>query len=698
MRMHLPRHREWLLVALILLLAGGLRLGWPGLTEFKADEARLLALSFEMVEERRPALRGISSSVGLPNFPVSVWLYALPLLLWPHVYAATLFTGLLNTLAAAGCYALVRRYWGVGAALAATLMLAVSPWAVIFSRKIWAQNLLPLLVLGWGAGALLALVEKRPKFILLHFVCLALAVQTHLAAVALVPATAVLLLIFWRRLDWRQVGLGVGLAAATVIPFLLYLGRHSEQVGLGRGVVVERTGRFSLDSFRHVAQLSLGQDIHSLAGPAAFQDYLAMVPGGTAVHWIWGLLILGGVGYLAWQVWRNWGQVQAEAGLVVLLWLLIPPLFFLWHNTPIYIHYFIATLPAQYVAAGIGLSALVTYSPAHIKQLRGDTLRTRRVSRRKAEKKIAATKAKPIQPNRLLPVASQLRTTDYALRIIGGTVFLTTIILQLWLIVGLLAFVGQRATPGGFGTPVAQLLAAANEAERLLVETNAAEVLLVGPGDRPELDEFPAMYELLLRDVAHRFVDVTEGAVFPVETAVVLLDNREQPGIGPLYEAAASQQQTIPLRPGEGVLTVLALPGGAAPTPDVAFDEIYLLANWVIFLGYSGPQTADPDHVWWWLHWRTADGPSPHQTHVFNHLLDGSGHRVAQADAPAFRPDQWRAGDVVVSQFLLPWPAEGERPFTIRTGIYYYPSIEPVLLLDVAGNPYTDAVEIELTR
>jgi hypothetical protein len=30
--------------------------------------------------------------------------------------------------------------------------------------------------------------------------------------------------------------------------------------------------------------------------------------------------------------------------------------------------------------------------------------------------------------------------------------------------------------------------------------------------------------------------------------------------------------------------------------------------------------------------------------------------------------------------------------------MYHYPSIEPVLLLDVAGNPYTDAVEIEVAR
>ena len=659
----LSRRWEWGLLALILLLAAGLRLGWPGLTEFKADEARLLALSWEMVEEPRLALRGISSSVGLPNFPVSVWLYALPLLLWPHVYAATLFTGLLNTIAVAGCYGVVRRYWGVGAALIATLMLAVSPWAVIFSRKIWAQNLLPILVLGWGIGALLAYVEKRPFFIILHFVCLALAVQTHLAAIALLPTTAVFLLIFWRRLNWPHVGVGLGLAAATVAPFLLYLSRQSEQIGLGRDVVTERSGQFSLDSFRYVAQLSLGQDIHAVAGPIAYQDYLALMPNATAVYWVWTILILVGLGYLAVQAWRNWGQPTAEAGFIVLLWLCMPPLFFFWHNTPIYIHYFIATLPAPYIAAGVGLYKGL---PALFRFYENSSTQRRR----------GAEKSRGI--------------TCFLYAGVGGVVI--TAVIQLWLVVGLLTFVGEQATPGGFGTPVGHKLAAVAHIEQLWAETGATELLLVGSGDQPQFDEFPAVYGVLLRDFPHRFVRVTDGAVFPAETAVILLDNQPN-GIGHLYQQAASHHQPIPLRSGEGELQVLALPGGSAPVPEVLFDEVYLLANWVNFLGYSGPEPADSEQIRWWLHWRPADQPDPRAYHLFTHLLDEQGQRVAQADVPAFRADQWQAGDLVVTQFLLPTLVE-KRPFTLRVGMYHYPSIEPVLLLDVAGNPYTDAVEI----
>ncbi|HLB49848.1 MAG TPA: glycosyltransferase family 39 protein, partial [Anaerolineales bacterium] len=183
---------------IILALAALLRLGWPNITEFKADEARLFALALDMAEFKSFALRGIGSSVGLPNFPMSVWLYSIPLFLWKHPYSATLFVGALNTVAVYVCYRLTRRYWGEIAALVAALFFAVSPWAVIYSRKIWAQDLLPLFVLIYIGSALAAFVDGRRWFLLFHFVALAVVVQIHFSGIAFVPLTALLLIIFWR--------------------------------------------------------------------------------------------------------------------------------------------------------------------------------------------------------------------------------------------------------------------------------------------------------------------------------------------------------------------------------------------------------------------------------------------------------------------------------------------------------------------
>ncbi|MCP4427257.1 MAG: hypothetical protein GY803_22440 [Chloroflexi bacterium] len=648
----LSRRVEAIGIVLILGATAVLRMGWPGLTEFKADEARLLALALDMTQGDGLALRGISSSVGFPNFPTSVWIYALPLVIWPHLYAATLFTGLLNTLAAAAGYWFTRRYWGAKAALAATTLLAVSPWTVIFSRKIWAQNLLPLLVAGWGISAALTFVERRERFILLHFLCLALAAQTHLAAVALVPVTAVFLLIFRRRVNWKWIWVSGLLGLATAVPFFYYLWQNRAQAALPGGV---GGGTVSLQALQLTATLSLGNNIHSLAGPNAFETYLTRIPGMTAVYWAWGALIIGGVGMTIYDLRftiyarRNRqlatsDQRRAEAGFIVLLWLLGTPLFFVWHNTPIFLHYFVATLPAQYIAAGV--------------------------------------------------LAARLFNGRRWVTALGWSALAATAVLQAWALIGLLVFLGQTATPGGFGTPVARQLEAVAQAKMTLAETNAAEILVVGSGESPRLEEFPAVYDVLLRDTPHRFVNGERSALFPAAPAVVLL--ADGMAVMDLYSETAVIHTEIPLRPGEGSLHVLALPANAAPAPDATFETPLLLANWVNLLGYDEPMSLGEETAVWQIHWRAGDNPDPANYQFFNHLLDSQGQRLSQADAAAFSPSQWRAGDVVVSRFVLAWPDGGERPYTIHTGMYRYPSLEPVPFLDVAGNPYAEYETIQI--
>src|SRR5574341_2504115 len=168
-----PPQLEWTLVSVVLLLAGLLRLGWPGLTEFKQDEAHLYALALNLAEFKAFPLRGIGSSVGPPNAPMSVYLYALPLFVWKSPLAASLFVGALNTASVVVAYALARRYWGPRAALVSALLYAAAPWAVIYCRKIWAQDLLPLFVVGYVFSGLLAFVESRSRWVIAHFILLA---------------------------------------------------------------------------------------------------------------------------------------------------------------------------------------------------------------------------------------------------------------------------------------------------------------------------------------------------------------------------------------------------------------------------------------------------------------------------------------------------------------------------------------------
>jgi hypothetical protein len=624
---------ELLALAVILALAGLLRMGWPGITEFKQDEAHLYTLSLDVAELRAFPLRGIDSSVGLPNGAASVYLFALPLLIWKSPLAATLFVGALNTASVGLAYLLARRYWGRRAALGGALLYAGAPWAVIYSRKIWAQDLLPLFVTGYVFAGLLAFVEGRRRWVLVHLVLLAVIIEIHYSGLALAPLTLVLLVIYWRRVDWRLVAAGLALAALTALPLLIYVLSLGPVLAGGSAVIgqlLARPGSFSADSFTLPAMLVLGTEVHSLAGTTAFRAFDASVPNFTVLFWLGGLAALAGLVLAAWRWWQGRGQSRpagAEAGLVLGLWLVMPMLFFFRHSTPVFPHYFIILFPAPFVLAGLALDAALARWP------------------------------------RLEPW----------LWLAPGALAAS----QVWLGIALLWFVGTQATPGAFGTPLGLMLRTVDAARRL----GQPEILVVGEGVDPGLDFAPAVFEVLLHDQPHRFVDGRTTAVFPAGPATVILWPSSSGDYGwpvaALYRdwGGGDWKSIIPLRQGEGAVLLAAASGHlpAVPRPRAASA---LLSNGAEVLG-SGRAVGG------WQLWWTAPGPAPGDHYqVFAHLYDASGQRIAQVDGPTYPPATWRSGDLVANRFALP-----EGGAFVRAGMYAYPSLAPVQVLDVAGNP-----------
>ena len=624
--------REWMALALILAVAALLRMGWPGFTEFKQDEAHLYALALDVAELRAWPLRGISSSVGLPNPPISVYLFALPLVVWKSPLAATLFVGALNTASVALGYWLARRYWGVRVALISAALYAAAPWAVIYSRKIWAQDLVPLFTVAYVATGLLAFVEGRRGWLVAHLALLAVVVQIHLSGVALVPLTVLLLVWFRRSVDRRFLLAGLGAAALTALPIALYgLSRLGGLAGAS-GWLAAHPSVLSTDSLELALMLAQGTQLRGLAGPEAFRAFEASVPNFTPLLWLGGLLTLAGLGLVVGRWWARRGRARPTGitvGLIVGLWLVLPSLFFLRHATPVFPHYFIILFPAPYLLAALVVDA-------------------------------ASTRWR-VPWLWLLPTAIAVS--------------------QVWLSLALLRFVGQTHTPGAFGTPLAVMLQAVEAARSL-----GQEVVVVADGTDPATEQAPAIFEALLRHTPHRFVDGRTTAVFPAGEAAVLLWPPAQVYDWPvlaLYEQWGGGQWAarVPLRDGEGEALIAAGTGAqpAVPSPRAASA---LLANGVALLG-----TADAPSGWQ-LWWRAPGPASGERYHFFAHLLDGDGQRLAQVDAPTYAPEAWRAGDLVASHFALP-----ESGSAVRAGMYAFPSLAPVPVLDGAGQPAGEWLE-----
>jgi hypothetical protein len=87
----------------------------------------------------------------------------------------------------------------------------------------------------------------------------------------------------------------------------------------------------------------------------------------------------------------------------------------------------------------------------------------------------------------------------------------------------------------------------------------------------------------------------------------------------------------------------------------------------------------------WWLAPGSLDGE---EYHVFAHLLNANGGRLAQDDQATYPARDWRVSDLVVSYFML----DGEG-VTVRAGMYAYPSLSPVNVLDANGNPAGEWIE-----
>jgi hypothetical protein len=151
------RHRS--LVLFILLALAALVRFWdlPSM-EFKGDEQGALTLGIRLIEERPWATSapwprsGLLSSTGIANPPFFNWVMALLWGVTRDPVWATAMVALANWLALFPMYLWAERRLGAERALVFLGVLSLSPFAVLYSRKLWAQDLLfPALTLVlWG--------------------------------------------------------------------------------------------------------------------------------------------------------------------------------------------------------------------------------------------------------------------------------------------------------------------------------------------------------------------------------------------------------------------------------------------------------------------------------------------------------------------------------------------------------------------
>ncbi len=650
----LPRpNTDWLLLASIVLLAAVLRFQRIDYAEFVWDQAHLSMKAVDMLRGGQIAWAGVRSSTGIDAFMAFTWLLTIPYAITLDPLFATIFIAALNVASVAAGYFLTRRWFGSTAALASSLLYAVGPWAVEYSRKVWPMEPMPLFAIAYAATGWLAFVRSRRWALIAHALLAAWIAQLHFSGLPVILISGIWALVFCKHIDGRVLVVAAVLAALTFAPYLIVDAQQDWFNLKGFQALSALSASVDFESTRATWRISTGADFASLAGPDLAPELEAASPNARFLFPLEGVLIVSGLFTAAWLVVRRRGRGfddRSAAAFMTATWLIVPVLFqarHVWGVTPTY---FTLTYPAQFMLIGL-----------------------------------------------LVAEAGRIgRRWQFALLGLVGAVAIAQVVE----VISVYNFITERHTPNGFGTPVTFIRQLGETARRLSDELGGAEIIVLADGADPRSDEFPRTANLLFYGRPHRSADVYSTLVLPPHPAIYVAPTGR--GSGELLLESLTPELfdlRVRTRKGGGPYRFYRWDGDVGMPPMQPLDAPPAWSNGVTLIGtFVDGEARAGKTLRWALVWRVGDDTATSQAyHWFNHLLDADGRMVAQSDGPAYLPFFWQAGDTIVSWFDLSLPTDiAPGKYAMRVGMYEYPAVINVPRTDGSGEfVLIDSIEVK---
>ena len=667
-----PRHQ---VMWGIILLACVLRLGYLDLIEFRADQARHLLGALEFTKLHLPSI-GVRSPEGIASPPLMSYLLSIPLALSRDPRVASAFVALLNTAAVGGCYRLAKRYYGTRVAVITTVLFAVSPWAVVFSRRISHEAILvPLGV--WLLDALhIALVDRNPWGWVAAFVALGFLLLTSLLAAPLILVLMVLVIIHHRRARWPYLLLGGCLLIIILTPYLHYQNLHRlEDVRS----LIQNTGerargpRDWVRAFELASWVHSGQYLSSLARPSD-ADYEAARVLPDHPSRLAGLIFLASLPAmiaLAVRTWSHWREGSDTAKFVILaVWLWFP------------------LLALSRRAGRLELGSVVILYPAGFL-------------------------AMALLVDRVLNVG-ETRSAGWSwwsvlLRVGVWLMCLFLVLWQVYGVVNLYAFVAHHDTGDGYGVPYRFWRQTVNLARGEAREQGVDQAWVIAQGSDVSREEMPILLDYLLApDAATVFLGKggSECVLVPVTHSGVYLVARSSPLAERAILQLGGQDRGVVVFPDRRTKMTVKV-AGARPVEE-ALAPIQIRGLWALdsglrLLGYDWPANARPGQsVTFCTYWAFAnvsadERDAEHSLHSY--LVAQDGMKVAQGDGFGLPERYWREG-LLLKQWctmqLPPNVREGE--YNLFTGMYRPSDSCWNQHVDAQGQPLSSIISLGRVR
>lgn len=207
----------WIII--IFISSATFRLTNLDLIEFKLDEANALFAAVNFYHEPYLAQHSGVSSTGIYNMPLFYYLVTLFGLIAKTPQIMSFLIAFMNSALVAVFYLVVRRYYGNLTGVLASLLMATSPWMILYSRKIWGPDFIMLFAIPAFYFIHRLIIDKKPGAIFGLSLSLLLLFQLHYSGVTILLITAISLIILKVKISWKWLILGVILAFIPLVPF-----------------------------------------------------------------------------------------------------------------------------------------------------------------------------------------------------------------------------------------------------------------------------------------------------------------------------------------------------------------------------------------------------------------------------------------------------------------------------------------------
>jgi 4-amino-4-deoxy-L-arabinose transferase-like glycosyltransferase len=649
-------------LVVVLIAAAYLRLWGLEYSPTGGDQAVLLNIALRWVTQGKFPLAANKSSVGLMNPPLLEYLLAIPLFIRRDMVWVTRFVAALNLASVALTYGVVRPVFGRRTALLATLLYAVNPWAVYYSRLIWNPTMIPFFSTLLLGSLLAAFITPRRRLpIVLSFLWIAAAVQLHLASVALVPAVALLFWIFCHRLSLKTLLIGAALFALTFLPFVIY----EIQTGfMDLTDFRQTTGGPAQTNFSSVAiavELARGRGIWQTVG-AAWMNWRAAAGWGEGLGAFVPWLLLAGIAIVGWRLAHRRDQFRTRrfapetAGLITVAVLLaVPLLFYVRHSAYLQTYYFLYLYPLPFIVMALPADAALSWVDA-----------------------LPQNRRRLLRPLAWLPaiLIVALAGWQFAVNQTG---------LQLL----------AQGAPGW--RQIRHVQQAIDTLDAWGQSHPHCDLIVASNGYHAESSTLGQVGEFLSpRPV--RYVQLDGGTIVPQRCALYLIAS-DGVDARAWYEAHTAHLPAETVRLSGDAWHFYELTPSARETLVEILNRPPVLGRWdngVQLRRHQTPERTQPgDALKLSLVWEVYETPPKKRYHFFNHLVDHTGAPIAQTDGPGVYSRYWQRGEFFITWFQMTVPSEASPgAYQLLVGLYEWPSLARPHLTDGRDSLPLTTVEI----